>query len=58
MEQYLNQDLIYENEQLIWKGQEITLESKEYERRPWEMDAFDREGELANKISKKLWGEN
>lgn len=58
IQQYLNQDLIYEEDQLIWKGEEIDLNSKEYERRPWEIEAFDREGDLASRVTKKLWGDN
>jgi hypothetical protein len=55
MEQYLSGDLVYDNNNVIWLGQEISLESGEYEDRPWERDAFERESDLANNITKILW---
>lgn len=55
MEQYMSGDLVYNGTNVIWLGQEISLNSKEYEDRPWERDAFKRENELSDNISKILW---
>ena len=55
MEQYMSGDLVYNGTNVIWLGQEISSNSKEYEDRPWERDAFKRENELSDNISKILW---
>jgi len=55
MQQYLSGDLVYDGVNIIWLGQEISLDSKEYEDRPWERDAFRRENELSDNVSKILW---
>lgn len=55
MQQYASGDLIYENDQVIWKNEQIDLESKEYERRPWENDAFEKGSQLSNTVKSILY---
>jgi len=54
MQQYASGDLIYNND-VIWKGETIPLNSKEYEERPWEADAFSRQSGLISLVEKKLY---
>ncbi len=55
IQQYVSKDLIYYNGNVIWKGETIELNSKEYESRPWENDAFARQTELINYVNKVLY---
>jgi len=40
---------------IIWKGELISLESLEYENRPWETDAYLKETEISTKVSGILY---
>ena len=55
MQQYSSGDLVYSNGNVIWKGETIELNSKEYENRPWENDAFDRQTQLSKSVEKILY---
>ncbi len=53
--QYYSEELKYSDGFVYWKGDEFDLSSTEYDRRPWEEDAFDREKPLSNAISNILF---
>jgi len=55
MQQYASGNLVYDNLDVIWKGETIGLNSKEYEERPWESDAFARQSALIDLVEKKLY---
>lgn len=55
MDQYTSGNLIYNNNGVTWMGETMDLNSKEYEQRPWENDAFKRQGDLINSIEKILY---
>lgn len=55
--QYHSKDLIYENGLIVWKGDTLELNSIVYDNRPWEIEAYDHQADLSNKISKKLYNE-
>lgn len=55
MKQYLDEDLIFENGSVIWRGQQFSLESVDYDNRPWEKEAFDNEGSVSEDIQKIVW---
>lgn len=55
IKQYLSRDIVYENGVVTWKGEEIDLSRVEYDRRPWEIEAFRDETEIKNHIEKTLW---
>lgn len=55
MQQYISGDLVYDNLMVIWKGDEIGLDSREYEERPWETDAYRRQANLIELVEKKLY---
>lgn len=40
---------------VLWQGDLYSVEQLEYEGRPWEMDAYAREGELSTKVSGILY---
>lgn len=54
IEQYLSKRLIYEDGVIYWDNRQYELNNIDYETRPWENDAFMREGPLASKISNIL----
>lgn len=54
-DQYLKEDLIYESGTLLWKGTTYNLNDIKYEVRPWETDAYDRQGGLIDKVKIKLY---
>lgn len=56
MEQYTSGDLYYIDNQVTWKGDILDLDSKEYESRPWENDAYSRQNVLIDLVEKKLYG--
>lgn len=59
MQQYISGDLFYDEKGNVnWKGQDIELNSSEYDKRPWESDAFSRQNQLSNSIEKILLQEN
>jgi hypothetical protein len=55
MDQYLSGDLYYENGEVVWLGEVIDLNSKEYEDRPWENDAFSKQTELIRLVTNTLY---
>jgi len=54
IQQYESRELIYENEKLEWQGEIYTLE-EEYERRPWERDAFEKQNIIESIILNRLY---
>ena len=52
--QYNTGQLIYDDGEITWNGEKYDLSTLDYDYRPWEKDAFDREGDLSNKISEIL----
>jgi predicted metallopeptidase len=40
---------------VIWKGNKINVIDIPYEQRPWEIDAFNKQGEVASKINKIIY---
>ena len=52
--QYYSEELKYFNGKVYWKGDEFDLNSLDYDKRPWEEDAFDREKPLSNAIQSIL----
>lgn len=57
IQQYTTGNLIYEDGFVIWLGEPIELNSIEYEKRPWEDDAFLRQGELIGNVEKVLYND-
>lgn len=55
MDQYTSGNLIYNNNGVTWMGETMDLNSKEYEQRPWENDAFKRQSQLINSVENVLW---
>jgi hypothetical protein len=56
LKQYYDKRLvIVDNDIVIWEGQPISLSVVEYNYRPWEIEAFDKQKELENKIRKILY---
>lgn len=56
IEQYLTGDFVFDGEKTFWFGQEYDYGDSEYDLRPWETDAFDREPILASKVYEILIG--
>jgi hypothetical protein len=54
IQQYQSGELVYENEEVKWQGEIYTLE-EEYERRPWERDAFDKQSSIESIILNTLY---
>lgn len=54
IQQYHSSQLVYENEEVKWEGEIYTLE-EEYERRPWERDAFERQSAIEAFILNTLY---
>lgn len=57
MQQYISGDLVYQDGNLIWKGQNVDLQRVEYQERDWETDAFRKENQLINYVEQVLWGD-
>lgn len=55
IKQYSSSDLIYENNVLIWKGEEMDINNIDYGERPWEAEAFFNESKLFSVIYDKLY---
>ena len=55
MEQYLNNDIQYNNGILIYKNKSYNLNDVNYEVRPWEVDAHNKQGEVITHINKVLY---
>lgn len=56
VQQYISGDLVYQDDILIWKGQNVDLQRVEYQEREWEIDAFRKENQLINSVEEVLWG--
>jgi len=56
MDQYMSGNLIYNNNGVTWMGETMEINTKEYEQRPWENDAFKRQSQLINSVESVLWG--
>lgn len=54
IQQYESRELIYENEEVIWHNQVYSLEG-DYENRPWERDAFSKQGQIQALILSTLY---
>lgn len=54
MQQYLNSDLMVDNETIYWKGENWSLDNIPYELRPWEVEAFDKQSIIENEVSSEL----
>lgn len=57
IQQYISGDLVYDENGLFWKGQNIDLEKVEYQEREWEIEAFRKENQLINSVEQILWGD-
>ena len=57
MLQYRSGNLSYTNGKVTWMGEVLDLNSKEYEERPWEVEAFQKQSKLAGKVGDSLWGD-
>jgi hypothetical protein len=55
IQQYVNNILSFEDGFVFWLGEPIDLNSREYEQRPWEIDAFNREGDLIKLVENILY---
>lgn len=53
--QYHTKKLIFSNGIVIWDGKQYILDQINYNVRPWEEEAFSKERELSDKISKILY---
>ena len=56
MLQYRSGNLIYSNGKITWMGEVLELNSKEYEQRPWEVEAFQKQSQLIGMVKESLWG--
>lgn len=54
IQQYNSGELVYENGEVTWQGEVYTLET-EYERRPWERDAYEKQSSLESTILSTLY---
>jgi hypothetical protein len=51
IQQYESDKLVYENNQMIWDGEDYTFALEDdYEKRPWERDAFDKQNSVEASI--------
>lgn len=57
MLQYRSGNLIYSNGKITWMGEVLDLNSKEYEQRPWEIEAFQQQSKLIGMVKDSLWGD-
>lgn len=53
--QYNTKQLIFDGEMITWEGQPFGLNDLEYNDRPWEKDAFDKQGDLTARINILLY---
>jgi hypothetical protein len=58
MLQYRSGNLSYANGKVTWMGEVLDLNSKEYEQRPWEVEAFQKQSQLIGMVKESLWGDN
>jgi len=54
IQQYQSGELVYENGEVVWQNKVYTLE-EEYERRPWEREAFSKQSIVESIILDKLY---
>jgi len=54
IQQYNSGELVYENEEVKWQG-EVYILDEEYERRPWERDAFSKQNSVESIILNTLY---
>lgn len=55
MLQYSSGNLSYMDGNVTWMGEVLELNSKEYEQRPWETEAFQKQSQLINLVEGVLW---
>lgn len=55
VQQYNSNDLIYDGVRVFWKGQEYNLSDIEYNDRPWEKEAFEKQGEISKQVKNLLY---
>jgi len=55
IQQYYNNDLIFYEGSVFWKGEEFNLANTEYQKRPWEDEAFANQSQIANAIENILY---
>ena len=55
MLQYTSGNLSYSNGNVTWMGEVLELNSKEYEQRPWETEAFQKQSQLIGMVKESLW---
>lgn len=54
IQQYQSGELVYENDEITWQGYPYTLD-EEYEKRPWERDAFSKQNSVESIILNVLY---
>jgi hypothetical protein len=54
MLQYRSGNLSYTNGKVTWMGEVLDLNSKEYEERPWEVEAFQKQSQLIGMVKESL----
>lgn len=54
MQQYQSGDFVYENEEITWLGIPYSLDG-DYETRPWERDAFEKQNNIEKTIRSVLY---
>ena len=57
MLQYSSGNLSYSKGNITWMGEVMPLNSKDYEQRPWEIEAYKKQSQLAGKVKESLWGD-
>ncbi len=55
MLQYSSGNLSYSNGKITWMGETMSLNSKDYLDRPWEIDAYNRQKQLAKSVENILY---
>lgn len=53
--QYYSGKLNYTDGQLVWDDRVYDLNNVIYENRPWEVEAFDKQKQLSNRIKERLY---
>lgn len=53
--QYQSKDLIFENNKVTWRGVEFDLTNVQYENRPWETEAFEKQKDVESLIKSVLY---
>jgi hypothetical protein len=55
IDQYLSRDLVMYPKYAIWKGEDVYFGEIPYEERPFEKDAFQRQGKYLKSLNKVLY---